>query len=203
MRKGRGSGISSRVERRKNKADHLLNWAIGVVSLFILAIGCVILISVFHISPSDKTATTQQSHQNSKMDHKNETQSSSNASSDPSGGTDSESDNDQTDSREAGKVPNEEENDQEASDSSAQDADESHQASYDMGSPDWNAQIAAIAKATGIDADRMTVHWLGNGGTPNSSLARVSPKDDQSAKWVVHLVYKDGKWQADDVQPPQ
>ncbi|WKB36875.1 DUF1510 family protein [Terrilactibacillus sp. S3-3] len=81
-------------------------------------------------------------------------------------------------------------------------ADSAHHASYDQGTADWNAQVGAIASATGIDQNNMVIYWLGNGGAPNSSLARVAAKSAPSQKYVVHLVYKGGKWQAESVQKP-
>ncbi|MCO7175641.1 YrrS family protein [Sporolactobacillus kofuensis] len=183
MRNQRGSGYSSREQRRKSKTDRMLTLIIGIVSLLILAVGCIILISVFHTSPS--TTPSSQSKTASIDNKKSKTTDSSKSS--------SESD--------SGQASNEESS-SDSSSSASQEADENHQASYEMGSEDWNAQVHAIAEATGIDEANMTIRWLGNGGSPNSSLARVSPKNDQSAIYVVHLIYQDGHWQADNVKKP-
>ncbi|MCQ2008485.1 MAG: YrrS family protein [Sporolactobacillus sp.] len=188
MRSQRGNGYSSsRIEQRKSKTDRLLSWTIGIVSLLILAIGCIILISVFHTSPDSKpAASSSQSSSSTQSQESKEDQSSSSESSQAS--------NDESSSTES-----------ESSSSSAEsptESDENHQASYEMGSADWNAQVQAISEATGIDEANMTVRWLGNGGTPNSSLARVAPKNNQSAIYVVHLIYKGGHWQADNVKKP-
>lgn len=209
MRNGRGRNPLSRAERHRSKTDRWLNWAIGIVSLLILATGCVILISIFNTTPSDKTATPSQNQSgaqsNGGLSSSDSGQgngtSDQNEDSDSAAGSDSE-----------GTVDNEESSTEDgseerssSSESSFSDSEsgEEHQASYDKGTPDWNAQVAAVSEATGIPESNMTIHWLGNGGSPSSSLARVSPKDDQDAKWVVHLVYKDGQWEADDVQSPQ
>jgi cytoskeletal protein RodZ len=186
MRSQRGNGdSSSRVEQRKSKGDRLLSWTIGIVSLLILAVGCIILISVFHTSPSSNNAASSHS----------QAQSSENSNS-------QENSSDQSSSEsESSQASNDDESSSESS-SSATESDENHQASYEMGSADWNAQVSAISAAIGIDEANMTIRWLGNGGTPNSSLARVAPKNNQNAIYVVHLIYKDGKWQADNVKKP-
>ncbi len=193
MRNQRRSGASTRSEQRRKKTDRLLSWAIGIVSLLILAIGCIILISVFNTTGSEPAAGSQSAYSGQK---------SSTASSRTTGEKSSKSSS-VSSSSSSKKVANDESSSAASSSSiSTTSADESHQASYDIGSADWNAQVAAIAKATDISADGMTIHWLGNGGSPNSSLARVSPKKDQGQIYVVHLVYANGKWQADSVKKP-
>lgn len=186
MRNQRGSGYSSRVEQRKSKADRMLSWTIGIVSLLILAVGCIILISVFNTSPSSNKTASQSQAASSTSGQSKESKSSDQSSSD-SGTSQASNDN---------------ESSSDTSSSDTQESDQNHQASYEMGSEDWNAQVHAIAQATGIDETNMTIRWLGNGGSPNSSLARVSPKNNQSAIYVVHLIYKDGHWQADNVKNP-
>ncbi|GGL40672.1 YrrS family protein [Sporolactobacillus putidus] len=192
MRNTRGNGSSSRFEMRRNKSDRWLNWTVGIVSVLILAIGCIILVSVFSTSSADKTASqthSAQSGMNSGTSNKNK-----------SGGTSARSNG-----TGSNQVSNSERAASSASSSSAvpQNSGESHQASYDIGSADWNAQVTAIAGATGIDQNNMVILWLGNGGSPNSSLARVASKTAQSSVYVVHLIYQAGKWQADQVQKPQ
>ncbi|MFX3616008.1 MAG: YrrS family protein [Sporolactobacillus sp.] len=181
MRNHRGDG-SSRFEQRKSRADRLLNWTIGIVSLLILAVGCIILISIFTASSpnrsADQAAKTSQS-----QSHKSSTSSSRAA-------------------KDSSKVSNDQSSSSSISSESSESSDENHQASYDKGSADWNAQIQAIAEATGIDQNQMTILWLGNGGSPNSSLARVAPKSASNSVYVVHLVYQNGKWQADNVRKP-
>lgn len=182
MRDHRGDG-SSRLDQRKSRTDRLLNWTIGIVSLLILAVGCIILISIFTASSPERSAaqSTQTSHSQS---HKSSTASSTAAK------DSSEVSNDQSSSFSSD------------SSESSETADDNHQASYDKGSADWDAQVQAIAKATGIDQSQMTILWLGNGGSPNSSLARVAPKSASGSVYVVHLIYQNGKWQADNVRKP-
>jgi hypothetical protein len=184
------------MEQRRNKADHVLNWMIGIISLLILAIGCIILIVVFNTSDQSATASKSgvSSSQTASSDSSSQQRQSSSASSSDAQGSQSSSSSDQD------QVSNESSAASSASSSSP--ADSSHQTSYDIGTPDWNAQVKAISDATGIGVDTMTIHWLGNGGSPNSSLARVSPKSDQGSVFVVHLTYSNGKWQADHVQKP-
>ncbi|WP_240697222.1 YrrS family protein [Sporolactobacillus sp. THM19-2] len=203
MRNHRGKGYSSRYERRKSKTDRILNWSIGIVSLLILAVGCIILISVFNTSadrPAAKPAG-QSENQGVSLSENQAGSSSESSSTDGSSAADSSAESD-----ESGQVPNDESassaSGESSSSSSSAGSGESHQASYEIGSADWNAQVAAISAATGIESGNMTIHWLGNGGSPNSSLARVSPKNEQGSIYVVHLVYQDGKWQADDLKKP-
>ncbi|MFT8870963.1 MAG: YrrS family protein [Sporolactobacillus sp.] len=178
MRSQRGDG-SSRMERRKGKADRILKWIIAAVSLLILAVGCAILISVFRAAAPSAGSSVQRS--SSTASH---TVSSS--------------------SSKSGKKKHHISKKKPSSSSalSQTTADADHQASYDEGSADWNAQVTAIAKATGLDQSQMTILWLGNGGAQNSSLARVCPKGQSSQVYVVHLIYAGGKWQADNVKKP-
>lgn len=196
MRNTRGNGSSSRVERHRHKADRWLNWTVGIVSLLILAIGCIILVSVFSTSSADKTA--------SRSGNTSSTQSGVNSGSSSSKNKPGSSSSRVPGGTGSGQVPNSQGADLSGSSSSAasQGSAENHQASYDIGTPDWNAQVSAIASATGIGQNNMTILWLGNGGSPNSSLARVSPKDAQNSVYVVHLIYQKGQWQADQVQKP-
>lgn len=182
MRNHRGYG-SSRFEKRKSRTDRMLNWTIGIVSLLILIIGCFILITVFHATSSNSSAS-------SSVSSKQQSQSTATHRSKKAKSSQSQS----------GEVSNNESSS--SVDSSSSVADQNHQASYDQGSADWNAQVKAISDATGISSDQMTIRWLGNGGSPNMSLARVSPKSTPNAIYVVHLTYKNGKWQADSVQKP-
>ncbi|MFT8362053.1 MAG: YrrS family protein [Sporolactobacillus sp.] len=179
MRNHRGDGLS-RVDNRKSRTDRVLNWIIGIVSVLILVVGCFILITVFRASSSNSSASagTSSKQQVEKTQSKKTTHS----------------------KQDSGEVSNDASSSSEASSSSVSDAD--HQASYDQGTADWNAQVAAISSATGISVSQMTILWLGNGGSPNMSLARVAPKSSSNSVYVVHLTYKGGKWQADSVQKP-
>ncbi|MCL1630456.1 YrrS family protein [Sporolactobacillus sp. CPB3-1] len=193
MRSQRGSGYSSsRYEQRRSRTDRLLGWIIGMVSLLILVVGCIILISVFHTSSETNQASSSNTHSQSSTTNNSKSQESK---SDKSSSSSSISDSSQVSNDDSSTASS-------ADSSSSSQSDENHQASYEMGSADWNAQVAAISEATGIEEESMTIRWLGNGGTPNSSLARVAPKDNQNAIYVVHLVYKNGHWQADDVKKP-
>lgn len=205
MKKGKAEKSSTRTSRRRKKTDRWLNWAIAIVSIFILAIGCVILVSLLKSPGSDVAATHTASHQQS--DKKTEASQSEkkkdaskkagNAGNEDSANANKD-DNESNDSNDNGSKDKSSDNSSGASSAS----DSAHHASYDQGTADWNAQIAAIASATGIDQSNMVIYWLGNGGAPNSSLARVASKSTPGQKYVVHLVYKGGKWQAESVQKP-
>jgi Protein of unknown function (DUF1510). len=188
MRNHRGNGASSRTEQRRNKADHVLNWMIGVISLLILAIGCIILIVVFNQSSQNPSQTAESPSQSQSSGSSQQSQSGSSSSSESQSSSSASS---------SQQVSNDS-----TSSAASSAADSSHQTSYDIGTADWNAQVQAISDATGIAAGNMTIHWLGNGGSSNSSLARISPKSAQGSVYVVHLTYSNGKWQADNVQKP-
>ncbi|TCP32293.1 uncharacterized protein DUF1510 [Scopulibacillus darangshiensis] len=208
---------ASRSSRNKKKADKVLNWAIGIVSVMILVIGGIILISL--LKPTDQSASTNNSHEEQHNPQTSADQKSNDGSSDDNNGKsndeqsnvsndDSSSDVSADDSnadqkdKNANKEDADKANKEEDSKTQEDVPDSEHRASYDKGSSDWNAQVAALSEATGIPSGNMTIFWLGNGGGPNSSLGRVSAKNTPNKKFIVHLVYKDGQWQADNVQKP-
>lgn len=211
---------ASRSSRNRKKADKVLNWSIGIVSLLILVIGGIILVSLLN-SPNDQTAATNNKSQENKSQTSANQKSSNDKSSEKSSGdkattsdqsdsqttTDGSADSTKDDSQGSDDKAKKEAKDKKATEEADKEksgsaSDSEHRASYDEGSADWNAQLAALSSATGIPEDQMTLYWLGNGGGPNSSLGRVASKDTPGKKFVVHLVYKDGKWQADDVKEP-
>ncbi|WLR49946.1 YrrS family protein [Bacillus tianshenii] len=67
-----------------------------------------------------------------------------------------------------------------------------HVTSYEKGSKDWNEMLQAVERATGLSQDEMVVWWLGNGGSPNSSTATVSP-EDKSQTYRVLLQWVEGQ----------
>lgn len=67
-----------------------------------------------------------------------------------------------------------------------------HVTTYTKGSQDWNEMIRAIETATGVHETNMTVWWLGNGGSPNTSTATISSKDGQET-YRVNLQWVDGQ----------
>ncbi|RDI44078.1 YrrS family protein [Falsibacillus pallidus] len=75
-----------------------------------------------------------------------------------------------------------------------------HVSSYDEGTPDWNEKVKALSYATGIPQDNMTVWFIGNGGSPDSSVGTVASKD-QTQKYRVFLQWVDGEgWKPTKVQ---
>ncbi|MBM7645849.1 type IV secretory pathway VirB10-like protein [Scopulibacillus daqui] len=216
----------SRSSRKRKKADRILNWAIGIVAALILVIGGVILVSLFH-SPEQKSAdtgaptykknsekTSAQEDNNSGDMQKNDDKHQSSAHKDD---TKSEKDKQKEDKSNHKSDKNQNDKEKKKEDSNKKDDknhqlnnqaaatanEENHTASYDKGSKDWDAQIAAVSLATGIPQDQIVVYWLGNGGDSNSSLARVAPKGSADQKYVVHLTWKQGEgWKADSVKKP-
>ncbi|MFC7393246.1 YrrS family protein [Scopulibacillus cellulosilyticus] len=209
----------SRSSRKRKKADRILNWAIGIVAALILVVGGVILVSLLH-SPGQKSADTgaptynkhsekTSAEENNSGDvqksddgHKDSTNKDESQSNKDKQKKDKANDKAKQDQKDANKKKDDKNS--KLNDEAASTANESnHTASYDKGSADWNAQLAAVSSATGISQDNMVVYWLGNGGGPNSSLARVAPKDNAGQKYVVHLTWKQGEgWKADSVKKP-
>ncbi|MCU9613960.1 DUF1510 family protein [Caldibacillus lycopersici] len=68
-----------------------------------------------------------------------------------------------------------------------------HTTQYDEGTTDRKEMEKAIAYATGVSADNMTVWWLERGEVPNRDvIATISPKD-QSQTYRVYLQWYDGQ----------
>jgi DNA mismatch repair ATPase MutL len=76
----------------------------------------------------------------------------------------------------------------------------SHVSSYEKGSIDWNEKIQALKYATGIHGDYIL--WrLENGGGPQQSIGKVSPKDNPHEMYVVHLKWVKNKgWKPTSVE---
>ncbi len=75
-----------------------------------------------------------------------------------------------------------------------------HTSSYEEGSVDWNEKLKAIRLATGLD-ENMTVWKIGNGGSPQKSVAEVSPNKQPNEKYTVNLEWVDQKgWMVTSVQ---
>lgn len=196
-------GLSRSSRKKDQRLDRFLNWAIVIVVVCILVVGGYLLVSILK---TPDQATSAGGH---KTTQKKDATPKDNASKDTTNNTD-----DQTaaDSNSDTATQNDDSNDNstQADDSSNTDTSstdgsydtsggspsgpwhpigtsqaEPHQKSYDMGSTDWNEQVKALAYATGIPEDQMTVKWLGNGGAPDKSLGKVYSKEDRSKVYDV------------------
>jgi hypothetical protein len=75
-----------------------------------------------------------------------------------------------------------------------------HTSSYEEGSVDWNEKLKAIRLATGLD-ENMTVWKIANGGSPQKSVAEVSPDGKSDQRYTVNLEWVDKKgWKVTNVQ---
>ncbi|RFU71637.1 DUF1510 family protein [Peribacillus saganii] len=73
-------------------------------------------------------------------------------------------------------------------------------ATFEKGSADWQEMERAVAYGAGLDPGNMTVWFLGNGGSPNTAVGTVSPKDN-SGTYRVHIQWVDGQgWKPVKVQ---
>ncbi|TDL34466.1 DUF1510 family protein [Jeotgalibacillus sp. S-D1] len=68
-----------------------------------------------------------------------------------------------------------------------------HVSSYDEGTVDWNEKVKALSYATGINADNMTVWYIGNDGSPQKSVGTVSESGKPNEKYRVYLEWVDQK----------
>ncbi|MTT32466.1 DUF1510 family protein [Terrilactibacillus sp. BCM23-1] len=182
----------SRSSRHKRTSDRALKWSISIVSILILAVGCIFVAMLLKTSSEESAPTHQQ------VNDKHISSNTKDTKNDPS----SKNDDNRAPNNPDETTDNSSDTSDEESNESNDPSTEDHVTSYDKGTADWNAQIKAMSEATGIPESNMTVYWLGNGGGPNSSLGRVAPKDAPSQKYVVHLEYKNGKWEAESVKKP-
>lgn len=66
-----------------------------------------------------------------------------------------------------------------------------HVSVYDKDSVDWKEKVKAISYATGLEEDNMYIMRIQNGGGPQKSIGVVQSKD-KSEKYRVHLEWVDG-----------
>ncbi|WP_409301834.1 DUF1510 family protein [Peribacillus sp. SCS-155] len=75
-----------------------------------------------------------------------------------------------------------------------------HQATFERNSQDWKEMEKALTYATGVELSNMTLWRLENGGSPDTAIGTLSPKDN-SKTFRVHLQWVDGAgWQPVKVQ---
>lgn len=67
-----------------------------------------------------------------------------------------------------------------------------HVSVYQKDSADWNEKVQAVSYATGLDTNNMYVMMIKNGGGPQKSIATVQSKDE-SEKYRVHMEWVDGE----------
>ncbi|ALS78935.1 DUF1510 family protein [Planococcus kocurii] len=67
-----------------------------------------------------------------------------------------------------------------------------HVSVYQKNSADWNEKVQAVSYATGLDPNNMYVMMIKNGGGPQKSIATVQSKDE-SEKYRVHMEWVDGE----------
>lgn len=68
-----------------------------------------------------------------------------------------------------------------------------HQYSSDMNSIDWKEKEAAMAYATGISVENMTIWFLERNGSDNEVVGTISPKDQATKTYRVYLSWVDGE----------
>lgn len=67
-----------------------------------------------------------------------------------------------------------------------------HVSVYQKDSTDWNEKVNAVSYATGLDVNNMYIMMIKNGGGPQKSIATVQSKDE-SEKYRVHMEWVDGE----------
>lgn len=79
-----------------------------------------------------------------------------------------------------------------------------HVLQFKRGTLDWEEMELALAYAAGIDHDKMTVIWLGNGGAPNRAKGQVKSNDQPNVVYHVLLEWIDGQgWKPIEVEIEQ
>ncbi|WP_050180961.1 YrrS family protein [Domibacillus robiginosus] len=75
-----------------------------------------------------------------------------------------------------------------------------HTSSFEMDSTDWEEKEQALAYATGIPQEDMTV-WYISGNGPQGAIGTVSPKSNQDEAYRVYIEWVDGEgWKPTKVQ---
>lgn len=201
----RNQRYETRLEKRKQ--NRFLNIAIGLVFLLIV----VVAFNLFSGDDENETASTTETEQTAEKNESNGNRSIEMET------DDSNSSSEQNNEDSANKEDTEKEAEQEETESESPEGGgpegpwepigtsqtEPHQKSYDDQSQDWQEMIQALAYATNIPQDQMTIFWLGNGGGPDLSKGTVQSKVD-GAKYDVVLQWIPEKgWQPTSVTPVQ
>ena len=76
-----------------------------------------------------------------------------------------------------------------------------HVSIYKKGTLDWKEKELAIAYGAGLLNEETIYWWIGNGGSPQRSIGRVSSKVNPDKIYVVTIEWVDGKgWKPIDVE---
>ncbi|AIY05210.1 hypothetical protein Plano_1245 [Planococcus sp. PAMC 21323] len=198
----------SRLKKKKNRSNTILNILIGLVFALILIIGVSMLFSGGNEQAQKPEAIIMTPETDDQTSDSEETDDGKKETDDQDELTDEE--------KEAAKKAEEEKEKEEAikggtitrEDSSDPIVEETvintswepigteqkgdHVSVYQKNSPDWNEKVKAVSYATGLDANNMYVMMIKNGGGPQKSIATVQSKDE-SEKYRVHLEWIDGE----------
>ncbi|WP_085523278.1 YrrS family protein [Tuberibacillus sp. Marseille-P3662] len=208
----------SRTSKQKGeRADRVLNWAIGIVAVLILVVGGFIFMSITQLGSGDKQADTPE----------NQQESTSNNDGDGTGATtsDDEEASNSDDNISQDETSDTTKDDSEASDSKNSESDDethsteqdtpsdgyiasdgephmdgpwnsigtkqegSHELSFDEGSTDWNERLKVLTYVTGITPSERTLWYMGN--MNGTIYGVVSKNGNRQNLYVVTMEWVD------------
>jgi len=207
---------SSRAERKtkRRKTNRILNTAIAVVVLLIVIVG----FTIFAGGNNDETATPEKA-QETKQEQ-------TAAVSDEEAEKQEETQTDQTSEEpvaeeepakeETEETPVDEEKEVVVSEGTEANVEQDivdpnwkgvgttqsgeHTSSFETDSTDWQEKEQALAYATGISQENMTV-WYISGNGSQAAIGTVSPKSNPDEAYRVHIEWVDGEgWKPTKVQ---
>jgi cytoskeletal protein RodZ len=208
----------SRLKKKKNRSNAILNGMIGLVFTLILITGAFIFFGNDKESAQELETvkvTTETEDQTSETDSGNEETPAADATDQPEDDAEGENATSEDESKAAeeeiknekegtvtrgGTITREESNDPIVEETVINTSWEpletkqkgEHVSVYEKDSVDWKEKVKAISYATGLKEDNMYIMRLQNGGGPQKSIGVVQSKD-QKEKYRVHLEWVDGE----------
>ncbi len=200
---------SSRAERKikRRKTNRILNTAIAVVLLLIVIVGFTIFAGGNEEEPAapEETQSPQQEQLADKTTDDEETTNEQSAeTATPSEDQEDGEDQEEVEKELVVKESTEPNVEQEIIDPNWESIGTTqsgqHVNSYEIGSEDWQEKEQALAYATGIAPDNMTV-WFISGNGPEGAIGTVSPKSDPKEAYRVFIEWVEGEgWKPTKVQ---
>ncbi|ANU12861.1 DUF1510 family protein [Planococcus halocryophilus] len=201
----------SRLKKKKNRSNTILNIMIGLVFALILIIGVSMLFSggndqakepeAVVISPEtdEQTSDSGDSEDNNK-EQAEPTEEEKEAAKKAEEEKEKEKEKEKEEAIKGGTITREDSSDPIVEETMINtswepigtDQKGEHVSVYQKDSQDWNEKVKAVSYATGLDANDMYVMMIKNGGGPQKSVATVQSKDE-SEKYRVHLEWVDGE----------
>lgn len=208
---------SSRAERKtkRRKTNRILNTAIAVVVLLIVIVGFTIFAGGNNDEPAapEKAQETKQEQTAAVSDEEAEKQEEPTADDQPS---EEPAEEEPAEKEETEEKPADKEEEVVVSEGNEPNVEQDivnpnwkgvgttqsgeHTSSFETDSADWQEKEQALAYATGIPQENMTV-WYISGNGPQAAIGTVSSKSNQDEAYRVHIEWVDGEgWKPTKVQ---